>query len=160
MVVIERDAGERFLQPGTMLRYLAQEPDFADFASVQDYVEAGLAPGDVHHRAGYLLSELGLTGREDPAKLSGGEARRTALARAMAPEWITPDIDGSVGPPHGAQEGTAWNGHFGCMCRHPLFVINRFGRLERRSLPPAMFTAPMAGKMCSSRYWRDMRIVS
>ncbi len=45
-------------------------------------------------------------------------------------------MDGSVGPPHGAQEGTAWNGHFGCMCRHPLFVINRFGRLERRSLRP------------------------
>ncbi len=35
---------------------------------------------------------------------------------------------GSVGPRHGAQtrgaqEGTAWNGHFGCMCYHPLFVF-------------------------------------
>ncbi len=55
---------------------------------------------------------------------------------AMAPEWITPDMDGSVGPPHGAQENTAWNGHFGCMRRHPLFVLNRLGRLERRSLRP------------------------
>ncbi len=60
---------------------------------------------------------------------------------AMAPERTTPDMDGSVGPPHGAQthgaqEGTAWNGHFGCMCHHPLFVLNRLGRLERRSLRP------------------------
>ena len=53
----------------------------------------------------------------------------------------TGDMDGSVVPRHGAQThgtqgGTAWNGHFGCMCRHPLFVLNRFGRLERRSLRP------------------------
>ncbi len=54
----------------------------------------------------------------------------------MAPEWITPDMGGSVGPRHGAQENTAWNGHFGCMCHHPLFVLNRLGRLERRSLRP------------------------
>ena len=37
----------------------------------------------------YLLKELGLTGAETPASLSGGEARRAALARALAPE---PDI--------------------------------------------------------------------
>ena len=36
-----------------------------------------------------LLNELGLTGEEDPARLSGGEARRAALARVLAPE---PDI--------------------------------------------------------------------
>jgi ATP-binding cassette subfamily F protein uup len=37
----------------------------------------------------YLLETLGLTGEEDPARLSGGETRRAALARVMAPE---PDI--------------------------------------------------------------------
>ena len=52
------------------------------------------------------------------------------------PKWITPDMDSSVGPTHGAQEGTAWNGHFGCMCYHPLFVFNQFGHLERCSLRP------------------------
>ena len=45
-------------------------------------------PAD-HYRASYLLEQLGLTGAEDPALLSGGEARRTALARVLAPE---PDI--------------------------------------------------------------------
>ena len=36
-----------------------------------------------------MLEELGLTGDEDPAHLSGGEARRASLARALAPN---PDI--------------------------------------------------------------------
>jgi ATP-binding cassette subfamily F protein uup len=85
----EPDRGERFLQPGTTVRYLAQEPDFSGFASTLDFVLAGLAPGDDAHRARYLLESLGLTGDEDPSRLSGGEARRTALAQALAPE---PDI--------------------------------------------------------------------
>ena len=45
-------------------------------------------------------------------------------------------MDSSVSPTHGAQEGTAWNGHFGCMCYHPLFVFNQFGHLERCALRP------------------------
>ena len=52
------------------------------------------------------------------------------------PTWITLDMDSSVSPTHGAQEGTAWNGHFGCMCCHPLFVFNQFGHLERCALRP------------------------
>ncbi len=81
--------------------------------------------------------------RGAPADVSGQWIDRgiDQAHAAMTPEWITPDMDGSVGPPHDAQtrdaqEGTAWNGHFGCMCHHPLFVLNRFGRLERRSLRP------------------------
>lgn len=35
---------------------------------------------------------------------------------------------------HGDQEGTAWNGHFGCKCYHPLFVFNQFSDLERCAL--------------------------
>ena len=45
-------------------------------------------------------------------------------------------MDSSVSPTHGAQQGTAWNGHFGCMCYHPLFVFNQFGHLERCALRP------------------------
>ena len=52
------------------------------------------------------------------------------------PKWITLDMDSSVSPTHGAQQGTAWNGHFGCMCCHPLFVFNQFGHLERCALRP------------------------
>jgi ATPase subunit of ABC transporter with duplicated ATPase domains len=87
--LIEPDRGERVMRSGTTVRYLPQEPDLAGYATTLAFVEAGLAPGDEAYRAQYLLSELGLTGGEDPTKLSGGEARRAALARTLAPE---PDI--------------------------------------------------------------------
>jgi ABC transport system ATP-binding/permease protein len=87
--LVEADSGETFRQPGTTIRYLPQEPDFSGFKTTLDYAEDGLEAGDDHYRATYLLEQLGLTGEEDPAQLSGGEARRAALARALAPE---PDI--------------------------------------------------------------------
>ena len=86
---VEPDGGDRFLQPGTTLRYLPQEPEFSGYVSSLAYVEADLAPGDDPYRAHYLLEQLGLTGEEDPATMSGGESRRCALAAALAPE---PDI--------------------------------------------------------------------
>ena len=87
--LIESDHGERFIQPGATWRYLPQEPDLSTFSSTLAYVEAGLTPGDDVYRARYLLEALGLTGDENPKTLSGGEARRAALARVLAPE---PDI--------------------------------------------------------------------
>ncbi len=87
--LIEPDAGTRFVQPGIAIRYLPQEPNLAGFATVRAYVEAGLGEGYDSNRTFYLLGKLDLTGEEDPASLSGGEARRAALARALAPE---PDI--------------------------------------------------------------------
>ena len=88
--MIEADGGTRVVQPGATMRYLPQEPDFSGFATVLAYVQAGLDAGDEDsYRPQYLLNELGLTGEENPMQLSGGEARRAALARVMAPE---PDI--------------------------------------------------------------------
>ena len=83
------DRGTRFVQPGATVRYLPQEPDLTGFATVRAFVDAGLGPNDDAYRATYLLEQLGLTGEEDPARLSGGEARRAALARTLAP---SPDI--------------------------------------------------------------------
>lgn len=87
--MIEPQDGEVFRQPTATVRYLPQVPDMDGFASVRAYVEAGLGPADDPHRATYLMEHLGLTGEERPSDLSGGEARRAALARVMAPE---PDI--------------------------------------------------------------------
>jgi ATP-binding cassette subfamily F protein uup len=87
--LVEPDKGSRFVQPGATIRYLPQEPDFSGFATTLAYVEAGLAPGDDHYQARYVLEQLGLRGDEDPAHVSGGEARRAALARVLAP---SPDI--------------------------------------------------------------------
>ncbi len=83
------DAGERVLQPGATLRYLPQEPDLSAFATTLAAAEDGLGPGDDPHRVKALLTHLGLDGEKAPAYLSGGEARRVALVRALAPE---PDI--------------------------------------------------------------------
>lgn len=87
--IVEPDSAERFVQPGATIRYLPQEPDFTGYRTSLAYVEAGLGPGDDAYRAQYLIEELGLTGKEDPASMSGGESRRAALARVLAPE---PDI--------------------------------------------------------------------
>ncbi len=87
--LLEADKGTRFAQPGATIRYLPQEPDLSGFADTRRYVEAGLAPGDDPNRAFMLLGKLGLSGDEPTASLSGGEARRAALARTLAP---SPDI--------------------------------------------------------------------
>jgi ABC transport system ATP-binding/permease protein len=87
--LVEPDSGSRFVQPGATIRYLPQEPDFAGHATTLAYVESGLGPGDDHYQARFLIEQLGLNGDEDPAHLSGGEARRAALARVLAP---APDI--------------------------------------------------------------------
>src|SRR6201991_4071592 len=87
--LVKPDSGSRFVQPGATVRYLPQEPDFEGHATTLSYVEAGLGPGDDHYQARYVLELLGLHGDEDPAHISGGEARRTALARVLAP---SPDI--------------------------------------------------------------------
>ena len=87
--IVEPDDGEIFIQPGTTIRYLPQEPVMMGYKTSLSYVEEGLTAGDNRYRAQYLLDQLSLTGKEDPATLSGGETRRCALARALAAE---PDI--------------------------------------------------------------------
>ena len=88
--LVEPDGGERFVQPGARVSYLPQEQKLGGFATTLAYVEAGFDAGAAdRHRALYLLKELGLSGEEDLGALSGGEARRSALARALAP---LPDI--------------------------------------------------------------------
>lgn len=87
--LIEADEGERFLKPGTTVRYLPQEPDLTAFDTIEDYVRDGLIGADQGYRIPYLLDALGLSGEESTAHLSGGEARRAALVRTLAPE---PDI--------------------------------------------------------------------
>ena len=72
------------------MRYLPQEPDFSGFATTLRLCRGRARAGRRSLIAArYLLEQLGLTGEEDPAHLSGGEARRASLARVLAP---SPDI--------------------------------------------------------------------
>jgi len=64
------------------------------------------------------------------------------------PKAIVLDMDSSVSPTYGEQEGTAYNGHFGCTCYHPLFVFNQFGDLERCAL--------RSGNVHSADGWHDV----
>ncbi|MDB3955380.1 ATP-binding cassette domain-containing protein [Alphaproteobacteria bacterium] len=83
------DDGERFVQPGTSLSYLPQEPNFEGYKTISDYVLADLNIEDSPERANWLIKQFNLNPNERLSNLSGGEARRCALARSLAPE---PDI--------------------------------------------------------------------
>lgn len=87
--IVTPDAGEIFIQPGMTWRYLPQEPDLTAFASIGEYVHDGLEGADDAYRIPYLLDALGLDASSGTQNLSGGEARRAALARTLAP---LPDI--------------------------------------------------------------------
>src|SRR5213593_2179720 len=53
-----------------------------------------------------------------------------------APQRVTLDIDSSESPVHGAQEQSAYNGHFESVCYHPLFVFNPEGDCLAAKLRP------------------------
>src|SRR5215212_4424477 len=91
----------------------------------------------------WLASEVNLAVLTD---LSGAWIDRVHVRRP--PDGIILDMDSSESPTHGQQEGSAWNGHFGCTCYHPLFVFNQFGDLERCALRP--------GNVHSAAGWRNV----
>jgi DDE family transposase len=90
-----------------------------------------------------MTEERNLTALAD---LSGHWIDRVQPRRARTA--LVLDIDSSVSPTYGAQEGTAYNGHFACTCYHPLFVFNQDGDLERCALRP--------GNVHSAHGWRDV----
>ena len=87
--LIGHDEGSRFVQPGITIRYLPQEPDLSGHATVLEYVLDGFEGESDPVRASLLLQELGLDPEQGTAHLSGGETRRAALARTLAPR---PDL--------------------------------------------------------------------
>ena len=58
------------------------------------------------------------------------------------------DMDSSDSPTFGKQEGSAYNGHFGYTCYHPLFVFNQYGDIERALL--------RNGNVYSSDDWKSV----
>src|SRR5690349_8735245 len=91
----------------------------------------------------WLTSEANLTALAD---LSGAWIDQVHARRPQT--TIVLDMDSSVSETHGTQEGSAYNGHFGCTCYHPLFVFNQFGDLERCALRP--------GNVHSADGWRGV----
>ena len=58
------------------------------------------------------------------------------------------DMDSSASPVHGEQETSAYHGHFGCTCDHPLFCFNQFGDCEGAMLRP--------GNVHSADRWKEL----
>ncbi len=63
-----------------------------------------------------------------------------------APRVIVFDMDSSESPTHGDQEGSAYNGHFGGTCYHPLICFHQFDDVERCLL--------RAGNVHSAKDWQ------
>jgi len=84
----EPDTGSITSPQGTSVGYMEQEPDFTGFATLGDFATATLGPSEAW-RVEALADGLKLRPDADPAKASGGERRRAALARLLAEE---PDI--------------------------------------------------------------------
>ena len=93
----------------------------------------------------WLATEANVAALTD---LSGTWIER--VHRRRPPDGVILDLDSSESPTFGQQEGSAWNGHFGCTCYHPLFVFNQFGDLERRALRP--------GNVHSADDWRPVLV--
>ncbi|HEY4862113.1 MAG TPA: IS1380 family transposase [Xanthobacteraceae bacterium] len=71
-----------------------------------------------------------------------------AVHKRRPPRVIVLDMDSSESPTYGEQESSAYNGHFGCTCYHPLFVFNQLGDLERCAL--------RSGNVHSADGWREV----
>ena len=88
----EMDEGSLWVAPGASIAYLPQAPNIPESMSLRAIVTAGV--DDAHldkiaHKADAILMRMGLDPQRISDGLSGGEARRVSLARAL---YTQPDI--------------------------------------------------------------------
>jgi ATP-binding cassette subfamily F protein uup len=93
---VELDAGEVWIQPGTRIAYLPQDPPLEPGRTILDYVSEG---ADAVHQAEAALSRFDLDPWTDLGTLSGGEGRRAALARPSATRAPSAQIGRGARPP-------------------------------------------------------------
>lgn len=88
----EADKAEIFIQPGTVVSYMAQEDGLSGFASLRSVILSGL-PAErrltEEYKADILIEKFHIAADADPKTASGGERKKAALARALIND---PDI--------------------------------------------------------------------
>ena len=81
--LVEPDAGQQVVAPGTHVSYMQQDPDMTGFATLGDFAQSGLDDSEF-----YKVSMAAEGLKFDPdvpvATASGGERRRAALAKLLA----------------------------------------------------------------------------
>lgn len=90
--VLEPDAGEIFVQPGTKVSYMEQEGDFSAHKTLRDIILSGLPEKErttSAYKADILISQLEINASAETLTASGGEKKKAALAKALISE---PDI--------------------------------------------------------------------
>jgi len=88
----EADKAEIFIQPGTVVSYMAQEDELSSFASLRDVVLSGLTEEQrqtEEYKADIFIEKFNIAANADPKTASGGERKKAALARALV---NNPDI--------------------------------------------------------------------
>ena len=87
--LVEPDYGEVFVQPGIVVRYLAQSPVFPETKTTEEVILEDVFGNEDRQKAYQLMADLHIQPDAYIKNLSGGELRRVALAQAMA---CQPDI--------------------------------------------------------------------
>lgn len=86
--VIEPDSGEIFVQPGTKISYMPQEPDFSKYQTLKDIVRSGIENynDNLEYKVDIWIEKLNIVEDQLTSKASGGELRKAALAKALIGE--------------------------------------------------------------------------
>ena len=125
---------------------VSADPTFCLIGSPKLWDRGGALTSTLH----WFETEL-LTREENLVGLMA--VNREVLAQAEKPTragWIVLDMDSSESPVHGAQEGSAYNGHFESVCSHPLFLFNEHGDCVAATLRP--------GNVHSADDWDDLLV--
>ena len=85
---IDCDEGRRTIVPGSRVILLEQEPAMKGHATLRDFALSGPNPPALHDVEA-IASQIGINLSREAASASGGERRRTAIARALS---MDPDV--------------------------------------------------------------------